>query len=484
MTERQIWDYFRAAGLSEAGVAGLMGNLYHESGLRFNNLQNSYEVLFGMNDDQYTIACDGGVHDFVHDSAGYGIAQWTYWSRKQNLLNYARSLNVSLADPKMQLDFLMQELLTGYKSVYNDLTETNNVREASNAVMLQFERPADQSAAALEKRYQTSQGFYDRLSSGGEKKTMSYDTGNSYIDLGDFQFQNPIVNNIQFAKTALYIVKNYKTYYVNGCFGAPMTAANKARYTQNTQYNRQHAVQINALSPDTFGFDCVCLLKGILWGWNGNLNAPYGGANYGSNGVSDIGENSMINFCRDVSTDFSNVVVGEMLWMSGHAGIYIGDGLAVECTPSWKNGVQITAVGNIGVKSGYNTRKWVKHGKLPYFSYLSNNAPTVPASSENVNDLSKYTDEQLADLAIDGKFGTGDTRKKLLGDRYRAVQDIINARCKPQETKGIVYTVSVGDTLSSIAKKYNTTVENIIRDNPQITNPNLIYPGQRIGITV
>lgn len=39
--------------------------------------------------------------------------------------------------------------------------------------------------------------------------------------------------------------------------------------------------------------------------------------------------------------------------MPGHWGMYIGDGLAVECTPIWDNGAQITAVQNIGTKAGY-----------------------------------------------------------------------------------------------------------------------------------
>lgn len=466
MTERQFWDYFIDKGLTPQGAAGLLGNLSHESGLRFNNLQNSYEKKFGMTDDEYTIASDGGMWDFVHDSAGYGLAQWTYYSRKQNLLNYARSRNVSLADPMMQLDFLMVELTTSYRSVYDILTTTNSVRQASDVVMTQFERPADQSQAALDKRYQTSQGYYDRNAK--EAKV-------------GFQFFNPIRTNHEFAATAIEIATHYKTYYVNGCFGAPMTASNKERYTRNTQYNRKHAVQIMALSPDTFGFDCVCLLKGILWGWCGNLNDVYGGAKYGSNGVGDIGENTMIAKCIGVSTDFRDIAVGEMLWMDGHAGIYIGDGLAVECTPSWKNGVQITAVLNIGAKQGYNGRKWTKHGRLPYFSYVGSVEPPKPS-----NDLSQYTDEQLADMVIDGVFGSGDARKKALGDRYRAVQDIVNKRFqeKPDAPKGIVYTVKPGDSLSAIAKMYNTTVGSIMRDNPSITNPNLIYPGQQIGIVV
>jgi len=90
MTEKQIFDALTAAGLSPAGAAGLMGNLYAESGLRANNLQNGFEKRLGMNDEQYTAAVDNGSYDgFVHDSAGYGLAQWTYWSRKEALLRFA-----------------------------------------------------------------------------------------------------------------------------------------------------------------------------------------------------------------------------------------------------------------------------------------------------------------------------------------------------------------------------------------------------------
>lgn len=175
----------------------------------------------------------------------------------------------------------------------------------------------------------------------------------------------------EFVRRLKDVATNYKTLYVMGCFGAPLTAANKKRYTNNHEYNKRPARTklINAASEDTFGFDCVCLLKGVLWGWCGDKTRSYGGASYAVNGVPDIGADSMIKVCSGVSTDFSHVEVGEALWCSGHIGVYIGDGLGVECTPAWKNKVQITAVSNIGAKAGYNARKWTKHGKLPYIEY-------------------------------------------------------------------------------------------------------------------
>lgn len=186
------------------------------------------------------------------------------------------------------------------------------------------------------------------------------------------------MTNEEFVKK-LKNVLNYKTLYVIGCFGAPMTSKNKTRYINNGShegYNSrpERKAMITSATDDTFGFDCVCLIKGVLWGWNGDKTKNYGGAVYASNGVPDIGADSIINVCKNISTDFNKIEVGELLWTPGHVGIYIGDGLAIECTPAWKNGVQITAC-NRNV-SGYNRRNWKKHGKLPYITYNKNKLDT------------------------------------------------------------------------------------------------------------
>lgn len=143
MNENTIWNYLINKIGNPHGVAGLMGNLYVESGLRPDNLQNTYEKKLGMTDAQYTAAVDDGAYtNFVHDSAGYGLAQWTYWSRKQNLLEFARAAGTSIGNLDMQLAFLWKEL-QGYTSVLSALRNAKSVREASDAVMLRYERPAD-----------------------------------------------------------------------------------------------------------------------------------------------------------------------------------------------------------------------------------------------------------------------------------------------------------------------------------------------------
>lgn len=170
------------------------------------------------------------------------------------------------------------------------------------------------------------------------------------------------------------VVNNHKTVYMLGCFGAPVSESLIAGKTKQlpTWYTPKKQAQLRKLiGKGYFAFDCVNLIKGLLWGWNGNPNATYGGAKYVSNGVPDTNADGMISRCEDVSNNFVNIEAGEAVWMKGHIGIYIGDGKVIECTPSWLNKVQITACWNVGRISGMNGRKWVKHGKLPYIEYES-----------------------------------------------------------------------------------------------------------------
>lgn len=164
MSESAIWNYLKSQGLTDCGVAGLMGNLYAESGLNPRNLQNSYEKSLGYDDDSYTLAVDNGTYtNFVNDSAGYGLAQWTYWSRKQALLAYCKASGASIGSLDTQLGFLMKELSEGYQSVLRTLKSTDSVLEASNTVLLNFERPADQSVGVQRKRAEFGQAYYDKF---------------------------------------------------------------------------------------------------------------------------------------------------------------------------------------------------------------------------------------------------------------------------------------------------------------------------------
>lgn len=172
-----IWDFLKKEGFNDFGVAGLMGNLDAESALRSNNLQDTYSKSLGLSDAEYTAKVDNGTYtNFVRDSAGYGLAQWTYWSRKQNLLNYARSKNKSIGDLEMQLEFLVKELKTYYaNSVYNILKNATSVQQASDVVLMNFECPENATAKKTQ-RARMGQVYYNKYVEGVENTTMATNT--------------------------------------------------------------------------------------------------------------------------------------------------------------------------------------------------------------------------------------------------------------------------------------------------------------------
>lgn len=147
---------------------------------------------------------------------------------------------------------------------------------------------------------------------------------------------------------------------------------------------------------------------------------------YTSNGLKDVNDQGIWDqYCINKSTDFSQIKAGAILHIKGHVGVYIGDGKAVECTSKWSGNVLISAVSNIGKINGLNSRKWTEYG---YLSILENKPTPV---------ISKLD-----------------------------------------------YVVKRGDCLSVIARRHSTTVQALLKINPDIKDANKIYVGQIIHIKV
>lgn len=137
-----LWALLKKYGLSDAGVAAVMANMQGESHLKASNLQNTFESKLGYTDEAYTAAVDSGKYkNFVNDKAGYGLCQWTFWSRKQALLNHVKAANKSIGDPEAQVAFMFVEL-SGYTSLLNLLQTSNDVDKCTREFCKQFERPA------------------------------------------------------------------------------------------------------------------------------------------------------------------------------------------------------------------------------------------------------------------------------------------------------------------------------------------------------
>lgn len=167
--EEKIWNFLKGKNLNDFAVAGIMGNLRAESNLRPTNLQNSFEANLGYNDETYTKAVDNGVYNnFVNDGAGYGLAQWTYHSRKANLLAYAKSKNASIGDIDTQLEFLWKEM-QNYTTMMTELKDAKTVRDASNSFLFRFERPANQGGKVQDDRTNFGLEYYKQFSTNAVK---------------------------------------------------------------------------------------------------------------------------------------------------------------------------------------------------------------------------------------------------------------------------------------------------------------------------
>ena len=190
-TARKIWNKLCAAGLTEAGAAGLMGNLKAESDLDPCNVQNTFERKIGYDDRGYTEAVDFGSYpDFANDGAGYGLAQWTYPARKAALLAFAKARQRSIGDLDLQLDFLLHELRSDYPALFHQLCTASDVRAASDAVLTQFERPADMSESVKAKRAGFAGAFLREF--GGQEDAVA-DALHGVLEIGGKRYEVTLI---------------------------------------------------------------------------------------------------------------------------------------------------------------------------------------------------------------------------------------------------------------------------------------------------
>jgi cell division septation protein DedD len=113
-------------------------------------------------------------------------------------LYFAQARKASIDDLLMQLEFLWEEL-QAYKDVMKVLKKASSIKEASNAVLTGYEKPADQSNAVKNKRAGFGKEYYDRFAEGSraaEKVSRGY-----FVQFGAFGTKNN-------AKKRLYEVQS------------------------------------------------------------------------------------------------------------------------------------------------------------------------------------------------------------------------------------------------------------------------------------
>lgn len=165
MSKVTLYQCFKKAGMNDYGACGLLANIQAESNFKANNLQNTGNRKLNMTDEEYTKAIDNGTYtreQFRKDGQGFGLVQHTFHTRKAALYDFAKKKGKSIGDEQMQAEFIISEI-KNYKEVWNVLCNANTLKEASDIVMLKYERPADQTATARAKRANMAVALYNEL---------------------------------------------------------------------------------------------------------------------------------------------------------------------------------------------------------------------------------------------------------------------------------------------------------------------------------
>lgn len=409
MTEKQIFDYLVGLGFTKEGVAGLMGNLKAESNLNPKNLQNTSERKLDLTDDEYTVAVDNGTYtNFVHDSAGYGLAQWTYWSRKQNLLNFAKEHKMSIGDCKMQLSFLYKEL-QGYKEVFEVLKVATSIKAASDIVLLKYERPANQSEAVKEKRAQYGQEIYDRCI-GGELEDMT----EAQIRLKVVTLAKHYLGCNESDGSHKKIIDLYNSH-------KPLARGYAVKYTDAWCATYGSAIAIALGYTDIIPTECSCNKQIALWKELGRWQE----------------DDAYVPSAGDyIYYDWDDNGSGNCVGGSEHVGIVISVyNNKITIIEGNKNNSVATRVLNVN-------GRYIRGYGLPNY-----------ASKAKAMDVAVLTIEEIAKQVIAGKWGNGADRKNKLEDAgysYSEVQVAVNAILK-------------GNTVPTVTKSVTEVAKEVVK---------------------
>lgn len=157
MSKQTIWNYFkRHTQLSDEAIAGIMGNMEAESNCEACRLQGDFTAN-RTTSKQYAREVDNGtktLHTFMYDSKGWGLCQWTYYTRKENLYKTCQSYGTGIEDETTQIRFMLAEMQTEHftkadePSLWQQLLSCNNIYTAARLVCVNYERPAINNVAA------------------------------------------------------------------------------------------------------------------------------------------------------------------------------------------------------------------------------------------------------------------------------------------------------------------------------------------------
>lgn len=290
--EETLWFSFIAAGYSEESTAGVMGNIFQESG--FNSsaadwTRPDWSVQYLANVDSGLISRD----EFIHDGQGFGIAGFTYYKCKAAVYDIAKDKGKSITDVAVQVEALLQ-MVDPTSSVFmmdsgkhgyshSDWVSATSPEEAALAFLWTYEKPGDSEARA-EVRTSKAREYYNQFHG------MTPPTGVTTDDdrIGTITLSGD--NGIKMAEMLTEALR----------------IADDDRYTYS-QTNRD----------GQFQYDCSSFVK-RLYKQYFDFNAPNDTSQYSSYNSYNIGNPASVE-----------LQPGDVLYRSGHVEIYLGNGLRV-----------------------------------------------------------------------------------------------------------------------------------------------------------
>lgn len=242
MSKQNIYDKLRRAGLSVNGALGLMGNFECESNCEACRLQGDFSKDRASS-KAYAEAVDSGQisrEAFSRDAKGWGLAQWTYWSRKAGLYDFAKARGKSIGDEAMQVEFCVKEMKESFPNVWAAVRRQDvDLGDAVEIVCKQYERPAINNIGARLSAANAIKAAIDTSGGGGDEQSPDTPTTRFWpprmLDSG-------MIGSDVMALQALLLAHGYSVASVNGIFdGSTRSAA--------TRFQAEHLGNTGAFGP-------------------------------------------------------------------------------------------------------------------------------------------------------------------------------------------------------------------------------------------
>lgn len=429
---KPIIDFFKKKGLGDFAICGILGNLYVESKLYPNNLQNSHEGKLGLTDEEYTQKVDSGelADEFCTKRHGYGVYQITSEGRSTRYYQFCKAHSYSVGDLKAQLEFMWIELTTSYKDVLAVLEANESIDACARKFMIRFEAPADKSEVNQKTRVGFAQDFYREYFGGTSVKIVTIDPGHY-----DKCNRSPIVRDYWESdftwKWAMFLKAALEAWGI------------EVRLTRPNSATDRELVSRGKLSKGTDLFI------------SGHSNACNDSSIDRVVGIYMVNDDSTLidEQSKDIAKRIADVVREEMKIQT--AKIY-SKSAGYDRN---KNGINDDEY--YGVMFGAHEVK--VPGIILEHSFHTNEKATRWLMKED--NIKHMCDAEAAVIA------------EWLGVAHKeTIVPIVI------EEKTANYIVKKGDTLSKIAAMYNTTVNDILSLNPKIRNKNYIYIGQIVTV--